>query len=120
MHSLLALENYQDVATSPKLGASWEGFALQQVIEHLNLREEEVFYWAVHTGAELDLVFLRKGKLWGVELKYNEAPKLTKSMKSAMEELSLAHVWVVYPGESSYPLSREATVVSIKNLSLLK
>jgi len=120
LHSLLALENYQDVVTSPKLGASWEGFALQQVIEHLNLREEEVFYWAVHTGAELDLVFLRKGKLWGVELKYSEAPKLTKSMKSAIEELSLEHLWVVYPGDTSYSLSSNASAVPITNLSLLK
>jgi len=120
LHSLLALENYHDVVTSPKLGASWEGFALQQVIEHLNLREEEVFYWAVHTGAELDLVFLRKGKLWGVELKYSEAPKLTKSMKSAIEELSLEHLWVVYPGDTSYSLSSNASAVPINNLSLLK
>ena len=120
LHSLLAIENYHDVVTSPKLGASWEGFALQQVIEHLNLREEEVFYWAVHTGAELDLVFLRKGKLWGVELKYSEAPKLTKSMKSAIEELSLEHLWVVYPGDTSYSLSSNASAVPINNLSLLK
>jgi len=120
LHSLLALENYHDVVTSPKLGASWEGFALQQVIEHLNLREEEVFYWAVHTGAELDLVFLRKGKLWGVEHKYSEAPKLTKSMKSAIEELSLEHLWVVYPGDTSYSLGSNASAVPINNLSLLK
>jgi predicted AAA+ superfamily ATPase len=120
LHSLLTLENYHDVVTSPKLGASWEGFALQQVIEHLNLREEEVFYWAVHTGAELDLVFLRKGKLLGVELKYSEAPKLTKSMKSAIEELSLEHLWVVYPGDTSYSLSSNTSAVPINNLSLLK
>jgi predicted AAA+ superfamily ATPase len=120
LHSLLTLENYHDVVTSPKLGASWEGFALQQVIEHLNLREEEVFYWAVHTGAELDLVFLRKGKLLGVELKYSEAPKLTKSMKSAIEELSLEHLWVVYPGDTSYSLSSNTSAVPINNLSMLK
>ncbi len=119
MHSLLTLENYQDVVTSPKLGASWEGFALQQVIEHLNLREEEVYYWAVHTGAELDLVFLRRGKLWGVELKYNEAPKLTKSMKSAIEELELEHLWVVYSGNNCYPLSSKVSAVPINTLSVL-
>lgn len=71
LHALFSLDRYQDVSTHPKLGASWEGFALQQAIDHLNLKEEEVFFWAVHTGAELDLVFAQKGKLFGVEAKYD-------------------------------------------------
>lgn len=116
LHALLSLDNYNAVTTYPKLGASWEGFAIQQAIEHLNLREEETFFWAVHTGAELDLVFAKKGKLWGIEIKYDEAPRLTKSMKFAMSELSLSHLWVIYPGTENYPLDKNISAVSIEKI----
>ncbi len=116
LHALLSLDNYNAVTTYPKLGASWEGFAIQQAIEHLNLREEETFFWAVHTGAELDLVFAKKGKLWGIEVKYDEAPRLTKSMKFAMSELSLSHLWVIYPGTENYPLDKNISAVSIEKI----
>ena len=115
-HTLMFLENYNDVISNPKLGTSWEGFTLEQVIQHLNLKEEEAFFWSAHTGAELDLLFNRKGRLWGVEIKYNEAPKLTKSMKSAIAELSLSHLWVIYPGEENYKLDKNISVISIKSL----
>ncbi|MCK4401116.1 ATP-binding protein [bacterium] len=116
LHALLSLDNYNAVTTYPKLGASWEGFAIQQAIEHLNLKEEETFFWAVHTGAELDLVFAKKGKLWGVEVKYDEAPRLTKSMKFAMSELSLSHLWVIYPGAGNYQLDKNISAVSIEKI----
>jgi len=97
-------------------GASWEGFALEQVIIRLNLREEDAFFWGTHTGAELDLVFQQKGQLWGVEFKYNEAPSITRSMRSALTELSLAHLWVVFPGDKMYPLEKNITAVGLNNL----
>ncbi len=118
-HTLLALEDEKDVTSHPKLGASWEGFALEQAIQHLNLRHEEVFYWRVHTGAELDLVFQRKGRLWGIEVKYTEAPTLTRSMTSALTELSLAHLWVLHPGMDNYPLGKRVSAVSIHRLASL-
>lgn len=116
-HVLLALEDPESVAAHPKLGASWEGFALEQVLQRLNLRQEETFFWGTHTGAELDLLFRRKGRLYGVEAKYNEAPALTKSMLSATRELSLAHLWVVHPGKTNYPLDKTISAVSIKHLN---
>lgn len=119
-HALLDLGNYNDVISHPRLGASWEGFAIEQAIQHLSLREEAVFYWGVHTGAELDLVFRHKGRLWGIEVKYNEAPTLTPSMRSALTELSLAHLWVIYPGKDNYPLDKHISVVSIHQLSSIK
>lgn len=119
-HALLSVENQNEIITHPKLGASWEGFAIEQVIQHLNLREEEVFFWSAHTGAELDLVFQKKGNLWGIEVKYNEAPTITKSMKSAFEELLLNHLWVVYPGKENYKLDKSISVVSISSLSSIK
>ena len=119
LHALLSLETYDDVASNPKLGASWEGFALEQVIQRLGLRSEEVFFWGVHTGAELDLVIRHKGRLWGVEAKYREAPTLTPSMRAAVKELALAHLWVVYPGAANYALDRRTSAVSIHRLSAL-
>ncbi len=120
LHALLSIGDYQELEMHPKLGASWEGFALEQVIQHLNLRQEDVFFWAAHTGAELDLVFSARGKMWGIEAKYREAPHLTKSMKAASEELSLAHLWVIYPGKGNeYPLDKRITATSIKNLSAI-
>lgn len=117
LHTLLALEEKKDVLSHPKLGASWEGFALEEVIKGIGLREEEAFFWGVHTGAELDLVFEKKGKLYGVEVKYSQAPSLTPSMRFAFKGLSLKHLWVVYPGKEEYSLSRNIAVVPLTNLN---
>ncbi len=120
LHALFFLEDKKDILSHPKLGASWEGFALEEVIRSAQLREEEAFFWGVHTGGEVDLVFNKNGKLFGVEVKYIQAPALTPSMRFAMQELSLKHLWVVYPGKESYPLSRNVTVVSLADTKNLK
>jgi len=117
LHTLLSLEEKKDVLSHPKLGASWEGFALEEAIKVLNLKEEEAFFWGVHTGAELDLVFEKKGKLYGIEVKYSQAPLLTPSMRFALKGLSLKHIWVVYPGKEEYLLNRNITVVPLVNLN---
>lgn len=116
LHTLLSLEEKKDVLSHPKLGASWEGFALEEVIRRLKLRENEAFFWGVHTGAELDLVFEKKGKLYGIEVKYAQAASLTPSMRFALKELSLKHLWVVYPGKEKYFLTRNITVVPLVNI----
>lgn len=116
LHTLMVVGSKNDLMNHPRLGASWEGFALEQVLIHLNLREDEAFFWAVHTGAELDLVFQRKGRLWGVEIKYKDAPKVSKSMRSAMAELKPAHLWVVYPGDEVYLLEKNIAAVGVGHL----
>jgi predicted AAA+ superfamily ATPase len=116
LHSLMSITSEDELFHHPRLGASWEGFALEQAIIRLNLREEEAFFWGTHTGAELDLVFQQKGRLWGVEFKYNEAPSTTRSMYSALGELNLAHLWVVYPGSNIYSLEKNITAVGLNNL----
>jgi len=73
------------------------------------LNRQEVFFWGTHGGAELDLFWQAKGKNWGVEFKYGDAPKLTKSMQSAVSDLNLSHLWVIYPGEKIYPLTPKVT-----------
>jgi len=70
-----------------------------------------------HTGAECDLVFSKKNKLWGVEAKYQDAPRITPSMRSAIHELALEHLWVIYPGVKSYALDEKITVLSITDIS---
>lgn len=120
LHSLLSLEAKKDVLSHPKLGTSWEGFALEEAIRLIQLREDEVFFWGVHTGAELDLVFEKRGRLYGIEVKYTQAPSLTPSMRFALEELSLKHLWVIYPGSQDYSLNRNVTVISLANLDKVK
>ena len=120
LHSLLSLEAKRDVLSHPKLGASWEGFALEEIIKALLLKEDEVFFWGVHAAANLDLVFEKKGELYGVEIKYTQAPSFTPSMRSALAELSLKHLWVVYPGKEAYPLRRDVTVIPLAGLNQVK
>jgi predicted AAA+ superfamily ATPase len=120
LHSLLSLEAKRDVLSHPKLGVSWEGFALEEAIRLIQLKEDEVFFWGVHTGAELDLVFEKRGKLYGIEVKYTQAPSLTPSMRFALEELSLKHLWVIYPGSEDYQLNRDVTVISLASLGKLR
>jgi len=96
-HSLLNIPDYHSLTGNPRLGASWEGFALEQVLQIIH--PTKAYFWATHSGAELDLLFFQKGKRYGVEFKFNEAPKITKSMHIAVKDLSLDYLWVVYPGK---------------------
>ncbi len=103
-HALLQIENMDSLVTNPKLGASWEGFALEETIRQYNVAENEAYFWSTHNQAELDLLFFHKGKRLGFEFKYSSTPKITKSMRIALEDLKLDKLTIVYPGEKSYPL----------------
>jgi uncharacterized protein len=119
LHALFALESKKDVLLHPKLGASWEGFTLEEAVKTIQLKEDEVFFWGVHAAAEIDLVFQKKGRLYGIEVKYVQAPGITPSMRSAMADLSLSHLWIIYPGKESYPLDRNVTVIALSDLNKL-
>ncbi|MBC2705968.1 ATP-binding protein [Desulfobacula sp.] len=108
LHSLLNIPDYHSLTGNPRLGASWEGFALEQVLQIIH--PAEAYFWATHSGAELDLLFFRKGKRYGVEFKFNEAPGITKSMHIAVKDLSLDYLWVVYPGKEEYPVTDKIMV----------
>ncbi len=101
LHQLLTVTDMDSLLSHPKSGASWEGFALEQTMQII--KPGEAYYWATYSGAELDLLFFKNGRRYGIEYKFNEAPKLTKSMHIACNDLALAHLWIVYPGEYSYP-----------------
>ena len=104
LHYLWGVENAQDLWHHPKSGASWEGFALDQVL-HV-AQPDEAYFWATHAGAELDLLMFKRGLRVGVEFKRVDAPKMTPSMHIALQDLRLDALYVVYPGQRRYVLHR--------------
>lgn len=108
LHSLLGLPDRHALLGHPRVGASWEGFALEQVLQLVS--PPEAFFWATHGEAELDLLFVVDGQRHGVEMKYAEAPRATRSMRTAIEDLALDRLWVIYPGQHDYALDAKVTV----------
>ena len=113
-HALLQLHSLTDLQGHPQLSSSWEGFALEHVIDTLETRD--VYFWATHAGAELDLLVMVKGKRYGFEFKYADAPGLSRSMHVAIQDLHLEHLWVVYPGQQAYSLADMITVIPINKI----
>ena len=105
LHSLLGIGDFTGLTSHPITGISWEGFAMEQVIRSLGVDDRHCFFWAVHTGAEIDLVIEDNRRLLGFEFKRTLAPKMTRSMRSAIETLGLSELSVVYPGREDYPLA---------------
>jgi hypothetical protein len=112
-HILLGLEKGRDIETHPKLGASWEGFALESVIRSLDIPSEEAYFWGTHNQAELDLLVFKGGRRFGFEFKYTDAPRTTKSMAAALEDLSLERLYVVFPGDQRFPLGATIEAVGL-------
>lgn len=104
LHSLLQIDTIAALQSNPCYGASWEGFALEQLCAILELDPEECYFWATHGGAEMDLVVRRNGRLFGFEFKTTEKPSVTHSMTVAQKDLGLAKVYLVHPGDLSFPL----------------
>jgi predicted AAA+ superfamily ATPase len=116
LHALLSIRSARDLATHNKLGASWEGFALEVAARAIGKRNEELAFWATHAGAEVDLFWQEHGRNWAVEVKYADAPRLTPSMSSALKDLDLHHLWVLYPGDRTYPLAPRVTVLPLASV----
>jgi predicted AAA+ superfamily ATPase len=114
LHSLLGIADLSALQAHPKVGASWEGFAIEQILQWAG--ERNAFFWATHRGAELDLLVQAKGKNWGFEFKYQDAPTMTKSMHIALTDLKLEWLWVVYPGEKGYPLHEKVECIGLRDL----
>jgi predicted AAA+ superfamily ATPase len=115
LHSLLNIPDTHTLLGHPKVGASWEGYAVEQVLSIL--RPNEAYFWATHGAAELDLLFFANGKRYGIEVKFSEAPEVTRSMHIALQDLGLEHLWVIYPGEHSYPVHERITVWPLQKIS---
>ncbi len=120
LHYLLGIRNERDLLNHPRLGASWEGHIIEEVIKHIH--PDEVFFWATHGGAELDLLLLKDGRRLGIEAKRVDAPRLTPSMRIALEDLKLDRLIVIYPGEQAYTLGEKIIVMPLSafiNTSML-
>ena len=115
LHQLLGMDTERDLMTHPRVGASWEGFVLEQVLAVE--AHDEVCFWATHQGAEIDLILRRGGDLYGVECKFADAPRMTPSIRHALVDLGLVRVAVVYPGEQRYALAERVEVVPLSALA---
>lgn len=113
-HHLIGIENMDQLLRNPKLGASFEGFAMEQIIRKFNKRSEDCFYWGIHQEGELDLFLNDKGRRLGFEFKYSDAPSLTSSMKKAKAYLRLDKLFVIYPGNKQYKLSENIEVCPLE------
>jgi predicted AAA+ superfamily ATPase/multimeric flavodoxin WrbA len=116
LHTLLGVRDREDLLGHPKVGASFEGFALQQVIARLGAREEECFHWGLHTGGEIALLVVRGRRRLGFEFKCTDSPEPTRSMRSAREALGLDGIDVVHAGESTYPMGSGPRAVAIREV----
>lgn len=114
-HALQGISSATDLLTHPKLGASWEGFALEQVLTAL--RPFDAFFYAVHSGVELDLFLPTAGRRLGVEFKRQDAPKITRSMRGAITDLQLDELWIVYPGTREVALEPGVVLKPLASLS---
>ena len=110
LHTLLGIEDELQLLNHPKLGASWEGFALEEVIRVLKADSEDCYFWATQSGAELDLLIVQYGKKMGFEFKYTDSPKITKSMHIALEDLKLDQITLIIPGNHHFRLSEKVEV----------
>jgi predicted AAA+ superfamily ATPase len=115
LHQLLGLRTEDELLLHPRCGASWEGFAIEETLKAV--RPEDAYFWATHTGAELDLLLLKDGRRLGVEVKRADAPRLTPSMRAALDDLRLEQLVVLYPGATSYALAERVTVRPLATVS---
>ena len=116
LHTLLGIRRDVELATHPKVGASWEGYVIEEVLRAV--RPDQAYFWATHGGAELDLLLFKDGKRIGVECKRVDAPRLTPSMQSALADLHLDHLFVIYPGALRFPLAERVEAFPLRDLTM--
>jgi predicted AAA+ superfamily ATPase len=115
LHALLGLSTEREILSHPKVGASWEGYAIEETLKVV--RPEAAYFWATHTGAELDLLLVKGGRRYGVEVKFQDAPRVTPSMRIALSDLQLERLTVLYPGDQRYGLDRRIAVLPLTELA---
>ena len=114
LHWLLGIDSLQGLRSHPRYGASWEGYALEQVLTLSG--ERDSYYWRTQRGAELDLLLMRKGRRYGFEFKCTDAPRISKSMHIALQDLGLERIWVVYPGTDRYPMHDRIEALPLRQI----
>ncbi|MBI2898387.1 MAG: DUF4143 domain-containing protein [Deltaproteobacteria bacterium] len=117
LHVQLGIATASELRSHPRLGASWEGFVVEQVRTLLRAEGDECYFWRTEHGTELDLLVVRGRVRWGFEVKRTSAPKVTRSMHSALADLALDRLWLIHAGERSFPLGPKITAVSWLDLA---
>ncbi len=115
LHQMLGLRTIDELLRHPKYGASWEGYVIEETIKAI--QPDDVYFWATHGGAELDLLLFKDGRRFGVEIKRMDAPRMTQSIRTALEDLNLEHLTVIYPGERRYRLSEQVEAMPMAELA---
>ncbi len=118
LHQLLGIHTDKALLVHPKVGASWEGYVIEEILAVV--KPDEAYFWATHQGAEIDLVLRKNGHLFGVECKRTDTPKMTPSMATALTDLQLERIAVVYPGEKFFPLVPQVEAIPVQQLERLK
>jgi len=115
LHQMLGIRTMKDLLLHPKCGASWEGYIIEEILT--TAEPDDAFFWATHAGAELDLLLIKDNRRIGIEIKRADAPVLTPSMRTAMSDLGLERLLVLYPGVKKYSLARKIDVVPVAGFS---
>lgn len=118
LHYLLGIKSERDLFLHPRVGASWEGYAVEEIIKIT--KPDEVYFWSTYSGAELDMLLIKNNKRIGIECKRMDAPKLTQSMKTSMQDLGLDELIVVYPGSQYYALTDKVQVLPLQKFLQLE
>jgi uncharacterized protein len=117
LNALVGITDESQLQIYPKLGAFWEGFALEEIIRVFQATSTESYFWATQADAELDLLINKNGKRIGFEFKYTDSPKITKSMRIAQEDLKLDHLALIYPGREIFPLEQNMTAYGLETIA---
>ena len=112
----MTIDSMKSLHSHPKCGASWEGFAMDCVWRSIGKPGDQGYFWATHGGAELDLFWQHGGVSWGCEFKHQDAPKMTKSIRMAIDDLNLEKLWIIYPGADRYRLDDKVEVVPLSEV----
>lgn len=115
LHHMLGVRTPFQLETHPRVGASWEGYALEETLDCL--QPDEAYFWGTHNKAELDLLVIKNGRPFGIEFKRQDAPRLTPSTRTALQDLALEHLAIVYPGTRAFPLGDRASALPLRSLA---
>ena len=116
LHRLLGIDGREQLERHPKVGASWEGFVVENAIRALGVEDRQCYFWAAHSGAEIDLIVNRGGRLQGLEVKRTSAPAVTRSMRNAAEDLQLDRLDVIHAGRETFPLAEGIRAVAARRI----
>ena len=115
-HTLLGIETYESLQFHPKLGPSWEGFAIETIIRRYGADQGECYFWSAYGRAELDLLIFSGSRRIGLEIKHTDKPKITRSLRTAREDLKIDECYIVYPGKERFPLDESTQAVGLNTL----